>query len=52
MEYFKNSIVTNCRKAVVLIVSDKEDVASLKIGGGTIAIDLNRASIQQDTSRP
>ncbi|MNU03179.1 hypothetical protein D3C72_2471160 [compost metagenome] len=52
MKYFKYSIGTNCRKAVVLIVSDKEDIASLKIGGGTIAIDLNRASIQQDTSRP
>jgi len=52
MKDFKYSIGTNCCKAVVLIVSDKEDTASLEIGKRTIAIDLDRASIQQYTSRP
>ncbi len=52
MEYFKNSIGTDCRKAIVLIVSDKQDVTGLKVGGRTIAIDLHRASIQQYTRRP
>lgn len=51
IQYFELCILADLRKAIVLIITDKENTACLQLDRAAVAINGNRPCMYEDTGR-